>query len=254
MKKVRRVVATADTPAARGFPRWAWWVLFLATFTFAVPLASPWWSTALRGELGPTSDEEGEAVSSATPPAEPVEGSGSMLKVHLHMRAADGSITVVEREIPYVRGMVPQIRAVVSSLATATLEAQPLLPAGTRILDVAFTKGGTVYVDFSGEFEAGRGVGASAEEELVKGIVRTITGNFAAARRVIILVDGKAAKPGHLDLSRSLRPDDPIFAEDPPDPSASPTPEILAASSPAPPSSPAATAAPAPAVPSPTPK
>jgi len=254
VKKIRRVVATGDTQAPRGFPRWAWWVLFLATFTFAVPLASPWWSTALRGELAPSSDEEGEPPSSASPAAEPVEAPGSTLKVHLHMRAADGTVIVIEREIPYVRGMVPQIRSVVSALATATLEAQPLLPAGTRILDVAFTKGGTVYVDFSGEFEAGRSVGASEEEELVKGIVRTITGNFAAARRVVILVDGKAAKPGHLDLSRALRPDDPVFAEDAPDLSASPTPEILAASSPGPSPSPSASQAATPPAASPTPK
>ena len=230
MKKIRRVVASADTPPPKGFPRGAWWVLFLATFTFAVPLTSPWWSTVFRGEVS-GGEEDGDAVESSLPRPEETPA-GSVLKIKLHMRGPDGASLPIDREIPYVRGTVPQIRAALGALAVATLEAQPLLPEGTRVLDVAYAKNGTAYLDFSSELESGRGVGAEEEETLVKGIVRTVTDNFSSVRRVVILVDGKTPKPGHLDLSRTLQPSDPIFAVE--EAEASPTPEVVATSERAP--------------------
>jgi hypothetical protein len=201
-----------------GFPAWAWWALFLATFTFVVPLTSPWWSTLLRGEIQ-SAEEEGEAEApgaasgtAATP--EPVVP-GSTLKVTLHTRlpGKPGLGTVV-REVPYARGILPQITAAVSELAVGTADAPALLPEGTRVLDVAYTQGGTVYIDFSPELEKSRGRGTEEEKAVIQGIVNTIADNFTAVRRVVILVDGKAPKPGHFDLSRALRRDDPIFAEE----------------------------------------
>lgn len=219
--RVRRIVATASTPPARGFPRWAWWTVFLATFTFAVPLASPWWSVVLRSEIPDSAEEDGEgpqapANQSATP--EPPVVPGSTLKVVLHTRLQDRpGLVVVEREIPYARGVIAQIVAVVSELGVASADAPALLPVGTRVLDVAYTQRGTAYIDFSPELELGRGVGAEEERTLIKGIVTTIADNFAAVRRVVILVDGKAPKQGHLDLTRALRRDDPAFAVEPED-------------------------------------
>ena len=217
--RIRRIVASASTPPARGFPRWAWWTVSLATFMFAVPLASPWWSTVLRSEIPGSAEEEGEGPTAAsnagaTPEAPVVPG--STLTVVLHTRLPDKpGLRPVNREIPYVRGVIPQIRAVVSELAVASADAPALLPVGTHVLDVAYTQSGTTYVDFSSELELGRGVGAEEERTLIQGIVTTIADNFAAVRRVVILVDGKAPKPGHLDLTRSLRRDDPIFEPEP---------------------------------------
>jgi hypothetical protein len=223
--RIRRVVADASTPPARGFPKWAWWILFIATFLFAVPLTSPWWSGVLRTEVA-DGGEEGEGTVGDPSAAAPVETPGAVLKIVLHTRLAGGSrLERVEREIPYVRGVIPQIQAAVSQLAAPTDEVPALLPAGTRVMDVAFTQAGTAYIDFSPELEQGRGVGAEEEKVLVQGIVTTVTENFAAVRRVVILVDGKAPKPGHLDLSRALEPNDTIFAvEETPDPAVSPSP------------------------------
>ena len=71
---LRRTVTPGWSTPPPGFPRWAWWTLFLATLTFVVPLTSPWWSTLLRGEIQGAEDEsEVEAPpspSGATP--EPV--------------------------------------------------------------------------------------------------------------------------------------------------------------------------------------
>jgi hypothetical protein len=216
--------------------------LFLATFLFVVPLTSPWWSTVLRGEI-PGAEEEGDSLAAgpsvgASP--EPVVP-GSTLKVVLHTRVPDRpGLGTVERDVPYVRGIVPQIKAAVSELAVASADASALLPAGTRVLDVAYTQGGTVYVDFSSELESSRGVGTEEEKIVVQGIVTTIVDNFTAARRVMILVEGKAPKPGHFDLSRALRRDDPLFAaEEEPDASASSSPAAAV-----PPTLPVATPAP----------
>jgi hypothetical protein len=209
----------------RGFPRWAWWTLFLATFLFLVPLTSPWWSTVFRGEI-PGAEDEGDAEAagpgaSATP--EPVVP-GSTLKVVLHTRLAGRpGLTAVEREVPYVRGVIPQIHAAVSELAVSSPEAPALLPEGTRVLDVAYTQGGTVYVDFSPELDKSRGVGIEEERIVIQGIVTTIADNFSAVRHIVILVDGKVPKPGHFDLSRPLRREEPFFVPED-EPEASPTP------------------------------
>ena len=233
---VRRTAAPASTPP-RGFPRWAWWTLFLATFMFVVPLTSPWWSTVLRGEI-PGAEEEGDAPtpgSNAGGTPEPVVP-GSMLKVVLHTRLpGKPDLGPVEREVPYVRGVIPQIRAAVSELAVASADAPALLPEGTRVLDVAYTQSGTVYIDFSPELDVSRSVGTDEERVVIQGIVTTIADNFTAVRRVVILVDGKIPRPFHFDLSRPLRRDDPLFAaEVEPETAASPSPAPPAAAAPLP--------------------
>ena len=217
--RIARTVATAASPPARGFPRWAWWTAFLATFMFAVPLSSPWWSKGLRSEIPESPDDEGEpkarAEDGGLAPAQE-GGDAPMLKIVLHTRIPDKSgLATVERSVPYVKGVAAQIQAAVAELAVASAGAPALLPEGVRVLDCAFSKAGTVYIDFSSEIEAGRSVGAEEERLLVGGIVRTITDNFSAVRRVVILVDGRVPRPGHLDLSRSLRRDDPSLAADP---------------------------------------
>ncbi len=208
-------VSADSTPHVRGFPRWAWWTVFLATFMFAVPATSPWWSTVLRSEIPGSAEEdvEGPTASSNSGAAqEPPVVPGSTLKVILHTPLPGmPGLSRAEREIPYVRGVVSQIKAVVSELAVGYPDVPALLPEGTQVLDVAYDPSGTAYLDFSPELEQGRGVGAEEERVLVQGIVTTVTDNFTAVRRVVILVDGKAPKAGHLDLTRALRRDDPSF-------------------------------------------
>jgi hypothetical protein len=204
-------------------------------------VTSPWWSTVFRGEISGT-EEEGDAEAAglnapATP--EPVVP-GSMLKVVLHTRLPGRpGLGTVEREVPYVRGVIPQIRAAVSELALSSAEAPALLPEGTRVLDVAYTQNGTVYVDFSPELDKSRGVGIEEERIVVQGIVTTIADNFTAVRRIVILVDGKIPRPGHFDLSRPLRREEPFFVpEEEPDASPSPAAAGRPAATPVPPRNP----------------
>ncbi len=225
---------------------------------FGVPLASPWWSTVLRREIPGDVEDGGERLASPSPEDSSVGAPvipGSMLKVILHTRFKDRTgLAVVEREIPYVRGILPQIRSAVSELARPGSEGPALLPEGTRVLDVAYARSGTVYIDFSAPLEAGRDVGAAEERVLIQGIVSTIVDNFSAVRRVVILVEGKVPKPGHLDLTRALRRDDPVFSADEdrdgaPDPDAAPVGSATKAEVQAPPKPPPT---PSPARPAPT--
>ena len=217
MRARPRIPDRPEQPA-RGIPRWAWWTVFLATFLFAVPATSPWWSTILRSEIPDSPEDEPDGRAAAAKPGASMEPSavpGSMLTVALFTRVQGApGLGRAEREIPYVRGVVPQIQAVVSELAVDSPEIPALLPPGTRVLDVAFAATGTAYVDFSSEFEQGIGMGAEEETTLIHGVVATITLNFAAVRQVVILVEGKTPKPGHLDLTRPLRRDDPSFSTD----------------------------------------
>jgi len=218
---IRRTLGDPMKPP-RGFPAWAWWTLFLSTFLFAVPLTSPWWSTVLRSEIQGADDEGEDAPGNAAATPEAVVP-GSVLKVVLHTRlVGQAGLGTIEREVPYVRGIIPQIKTAVSELTIGTPEAAPLLPPGTRVLDAAYTQGGTVFIDFSTELESSRGVGVEEERVVVQGIVTTIIENFPAVRGVLILVDGKTPKTGHFDLSRPLRPDDPIFEVEEPEPSPDP--------------------------------
>jgi hypothetical protein len=202
--------------------------VLLSIFLFLVPLTSPWWSMILRTEIsGPADEDEEDAIPTPGPEmAEEPVVPGSTLKLTLYYPNIEGEgVRAVEREVPYVRGFLPQIAAAVAELGVGTPEVPALLPPGTRVLDTAYTPAGTVYVDFSAEIEAERRIGASEETVLVQGIVTTVMENFSAARRVVILVEGKIPNPGHLDLSRPFRLDDPLFRrEEEPAATASPTP------------------------------
>jgi len=216
--KFRRVVATADTPPARGFPRWAWWTVLLSIFLFAAPLTSPWWSMILRSEIPGAADDEDEVQGPGSDPDHPPTETivpGSTLKLTLHLPGLGGAeLRAVEREVPYVRGFLGQVMASAAELSVGAPEVLPLLPPGTRVLDAAYASSGTVFIDFSAELDVGRGLGAAEETMLVQGIVTTIMDNFSAVRRVVILVEGKTPAAGHLDLSRPFRLDDPLFVAD----------------------------------------
>lgn len=227
--KIRRVVATADTPPPRGFPRWAWWTVLLSIFLFAAPLTSPWWSTVLRSEIPGGADDEEDLPGFGADPNNPLAEAivpGSTLKLTLYLPGTGGAeLRPVEREVPYVRGFLAQVMASAAELSVGTPEVLPLLPPGTRVLDAAYTSSGTVYIDFSTELEVGRGLGLAEETMLVQGVVTTIMENFSAVRRVVILIDGKTPGAGHLDLSRPFRLDDPLFVtEEPPTPANTPSP------------------------------
>lgn len=169
----------------------------------------------LRSEIPGAADEDDDAPGAVADPANPPPEAivpGSTLKLTLYLPAADGAeLRPVEREVPYLRGFLAQVMASAAELSVGTPEVLPLLPPGTRVLDAAYTSSGTVYIDFSPELEAGRGLGAAEETMLIQGIVTTIMENFSAVRRVVILVDGKTPGAGHLDLSRPFRLDDPLF-------------------------------------------
>ena len=83
------------------------------------------------------------------------------------------------------------------------------LPPGTRLREIYFAQGGTLYVDFTRELQSNHAGGSRGEIETVYAVVDTLALNFPEVRRVQLLVEGKEIDTlaGHLDTSRPLPPD-----------------------------------------------
>ncbi|MFQ5465746.1 MAG: GerMN domain-containing protein [Thermodesulfobacteriota bacterium] len=79
------------------------------------------------------------------------------------------------------------------------------IPVGTKVLAVK-VRGGTAFVDLSGEVAANHPGGSSGEIQTVYSIVNTVTVNFTSVKNVQILIDGKKRKTlaGHIDISLPL--------------------------------------------------
>jgi len=83
------------------------------------------------------------------------------------------------------------------------------LPPETRVRQVFVAKDGLATVDFSRDIVEKFSYGSTMELEAVYAVVNTLTFNFKAVKRVIILVEGaeKETLGGHVDLSRAFLPD-----------------------------------------------
>jgi len=83
------------------------------------------------------------------------------------------------------------------------------LPPETRVRQVFVAKDGVATVDFSRDIVEKFSYGSTMELEAVYAVVNTLTFNFKAVKRVIILVEGaeKETLGGHVDLSRAFLPD-----------------------------------------------
>lgn len=208
--RVRGGDAPVESPRAHRWIRQSLWLLLLLLL---LPVTSPWWSQALRGEVEGDDDEATPVPEAATrrlPTPTPTPAFQGVLYVP---DVREGGLRAVRADIPYVRDMASQVRAVLEALSLEHAGGPPLLPKDTRVLDVVFVAStGALFVDLTAEFESGRSLGADAEADLVGGLLRTLNENFQAVRSVQILVDGRAPGPGHLDLSRPIRRDDPAFA------------------------------------------
>jgi len=83
------------------------------------------------------------------------------------------------------------------------------LPPETRVRQVFVARDGVATVDFSRDIVEKFSYGSTMELEAVYAVVNTLTFNFKAVKRVVILVEGaeKETLGGHVDLSRAFLPD-----------------------------------------------
>jgi spore germination protein GerM len=83
------------------------------------------------------------------------------------------------------------------------------LPPQTRVRQVFIGKDGLATVDFSRDIVEKFSYGSTMELGAVYAVVNTLTFNFKAVKRVVILVEGaeKETLGGHVDLSRAFLPD-----------------------------------------------
>jgi spore germination protein GerM len=83
------------------------------------------------------------------------------------------------------------------------------LPPETRVRQVFVGNDGIATVDFSRDIVEKFSYGSTMELGAVYAVVNTLTFNFKAVKRVVILVEGaeKETLGGHVDLSRAFLPD-----------------------------------------------
>jgi hypothetical protein len=123
---------------------------------------------------------------------------------------AGTGLTGVEQEVLYGEGTVEQAKRIVEAQLSAAPE--PLvsvIPQGTRLRRVFFTKAGDMYVDLSPELRQNHPGGTTNEILTVYAIVSALTSNLPAVTGVQILIDGKEVDTlaGHLDLRRPIEQD-----------------------------------------------
>ncbi len=134
-----------------------------------------------------------------------------VIQVKLFFGTPGSAVLVPEkREVPFHDTLHSQAREVLIALIAGPKEKLvPTIPAGTKLLDFLTSKGGTAYVDFSGEIVSNHGGGTTGEMTTIYSIVNTLTVNFPQIHDVQILVDDRAVETlkGHMDLSRPVRQD-----------------------------------------------
>lgn len=89
------------------------------------------------------------------------------------------------------------------------------LPPQTRVRQVFVGKDGVASVDFSRDIVEKFSYGSTMELGAVYAVVNTLTFNFKAVKKVVILVEGaeKETLGGHVDLSRAFLPDYSLVAK-----------------------------------------
>jgi hypothetical protein len=191
----------------------------LLLFAF-MAVTAPRWAGWLRREPG----QEGAGGSGSAPEDEAARVE-RQISVKLFFQASDRpGLVIEERSAPFSADLAGQVRAVMEELIrgprtglVATLD-----PA-TRVLEVFVSARGIAYVDLSKEAQVLAAGGSEAEMITVYSIVNSVTANFAAIKRVQILVEDKPATTlaGHVDLTRALPPDMTLLASAPLQPVAS---------------------------------
>jgi hypothetical protein len=119
-------------------------------------------------------------------------------------------LTGVEQEVLYGEGTEAQARRIIEAqIAPAPEPHASVIPEGTRLRTVFFTKSGEMYVDLSADVQANHPGGTTSETLTVYALVSALTSNLPAVTSVQILVEGKEVDTlaGHLDLRRPIEPD-----------------------------------------------
>ena len=116
----------------------------------------------------------------------------------------------VEQEVLYGEGTAAQARRIVEAqIAPAPAPHVSVIPAGTRLRTVFFTKAGEIYVDLSADLQTNHPGGTMNETLTVYALVSALTSNLPAVTGVQILIEGKEVDTlaGHLDLRRPIEQD-----------------------------------------------
>jgi spore germination protein GerM len=165
------------------------------------------------GEEAPAG--QGDIAVPVEPP--PVREEASLKPVVLYfLSEEDGLLHPEERQIVAGPTAEWEARRLVEELikGSRTGLISPL-PSESKLRQVFFLRGGTAVVDFSREFGERHPSGSSAELATVSCVVNSLTRNFNAVKRVMILVNGgeKETLNGHISLTGPFLPFPSMIAE-----------------------------------------
>lgn len=116
----------------------------------------------------------------------------------------------VEQEVLYGEGTAEQARRIVEAqIAPAPAPHVSVIPDGTKLRTVFFTKSGELYIDLSADLQTSHPGGTTNETLTVYALVSAVTSNLPAVTGVQILIEGKEVDTlaGHLDLRRPIEQD-----------------------------------------------
>lgn len=116
----------------------------------------------------------------------------------------------IEQEVLYGEGTAEQARRIIEAqIAAAPPPHVSVIPDGTKLRTIFFTKAGEMYVDLTADVQTNHPGGTTNETLTVYALVSALTSNLPAVTGVQILVEGKEVDTlaGHLDLRRPIEQD-----------------------------------------------
>lgn len=142
------------------------------------------------------------------PPPSPKEGEEGTetMTITLHY-IFQGQDHRVQREVPRTQAVARTLVEDLSRGFAAGGKDHPVLPPGTRLLDIKIIDG-IIYLDFSREFRDNHWGGVEAEVNTIYSIVQTLT-QFPQVKAVQFLLEGQQVRTiatGAVDLTEPVQP------------------------------------------------
>lgn len=129
---------------------------------------------------------------------------------HLYFSDADNRfLTAEDRTLGLSDTVAQRAKDIMEALMAGPRDSlNPTIPAGTKVLALYVTQGGTAYIDFNRAITENHPGGTFSELLTIFSIVNTLALNIPEIEAVKILVEGREAKTlaGHIDIRRPFRP------------------------------------------------
>ncbi|MFC2171465.1 GerMN domain-containing protein [Acidobacteriota bacterium] len=168
----------------------------------------------IRGPSETPASETPSAGPDGIQPGSPprgIEELGPTYRATLYFEGEDTDLLYPEiREIESTGSELVMIRQTVEELISGpSRNLLPIVPEGTRLLDLFLMPEGLLCLNFSQEIRSGHEGGTSAELRTIYGIVDTVAINYPKIKAVQFLIEGRQVTTlaGHVSIRKPIHPD-----------------------------------------------